>query len=290
MYFAYRSEDITNVADISAESQVLVDKIANIKERILQLSEIKGVSKELFFKELGLTYGNFRGKSKDTPINSNALADILAKYPDVNPNWLILGQGSVMLSAEQRPIPESNAIDLHLPQPGYEHELELIKKEDSTEFRHLGDDQYLVICPLVEQYAYAGYVSGWSDPTYVDDLPRHTVTMKNLTLGVYRAFVVRGDSMDNGLRGSFADGDILTARKLYQKHWRNKLHIHQYKYFILVTAEGIQIKEITEHRVDEGVIVCHSLNPDKKKYPDFEMSLADVREIYYVKARTEPLD
>lgn len=143
---------------------------------------------------------------------------------------------------------------------------------------------------MVEQCAYAGYVSGWADPTFVDELPKHTVVMRNLTLGVYRAFVVRGDSMDNGLRGSFADGDILACRKLYQKHWRHRLHIHQHKYFVFVTSKGIQIKEVIEHRVEEGIIVCHSLNPDKDKYPDFEISLADVREIYYVMARTEPLD
>jgi hypothetical protein len=96
--------------------------------------------------------------------------------------------------------------------------------------------------------------------------------------------------MDNGLKGAISSGDIVTGRKLYEKHWQNKMHIHKYKHFILVTDEGIMIKEIKEHRVEEGIIVCHSLNSDKKLYPDFELSLAKVREIYYVKARTEPLD
>lgn len=175
-----------------------------------------------------------------------------------------------------------------MPQPGEEHELELIRKEDFTEFRLVGDGQYMIICPLVEQSTYTGYVAGWADPVYLEELPLHSIVLSKPSIGVYRAFTVRGDSMDNGLRGSFAAGDILTARKLQHKYWRGKLHIHKYKYFVPVTVDGIQIKEITDHRVDEGIIVCHSLNPDKETYPDFELSLADVREIYYVKARTDP--
>lgn len=266
-----------------------MDKTSNIKARILQLAEFKGVSKETFFKDLGLTYGNFKGKSKETPINSNALADILAKYPDVNPNWLLLGDGSIEhIKPNNVGKMESNAIEVATPQPGDEDELELIKREDSTEFRRLGEDRYMIICPLVEQYAYAGYAAGWVDPGYLDDLPRHAVVVKKLTLGSYRAFEVRGDSMDDDKRGAICDGFIVTGRKLYEKHWKNKLHIHEYKNFILVTDEGIQIKEIAEHRVEEGIIVCRSRNPDKSKYPDFELSLADVREIYYVKAVTDP--
>lgn len=268
--------------------------MAGTLQRIKEFIDSQGLTVASFEKIVGFSNGSLASQIKNNKsIGVDKLENIVLTYPEISASWLLRGEGPMLKQVDEskkQQIPEPNASPLPVPQPGDENELELIKREDSTEFRHLGDDQYLVICPLVEQYAYAGYTAGWSDNVYVDDLPRHTVVMKNLTLGVYRAFEVRGDSMDDGLRGSFADGNILTGRKLYQKHWRNKLHIHKYKYFILVTTEGIQIKQIIEHRVEEGVIVCHSLNPDKKKYPDFELSLADVREIYYVKARTEPLD
>ncbi|ACT96678.1 hypothetical protein [Dyadobacter fermentans] len=269
--------------------------MAGTIQRIKEFIDSQGFTVASFEKLVGFSNGSLASQIKNNKsIGVDKLENIVSKFPEISPAWLLKGEGPMLRSAEfeisKNPKPAPNAIPINIPQPGEEEDLELIKREDSTEFRHLGDDQYLVICPLVEQYAYAGYVAGWSDAVYVDDLPRHTVVMKNLTLGVYRSFEVRGDSMDNGLRKSFADGDILTGRKLYQKHWRSKLHIHKYKYFILVTIDGIQIKEIIDHKVDEGIIVCHSLNPDKEMYPDFELSLADVREIYYVKARTEPLD
>jgi hypothetical protein len=71
-------------------------KSSNIKERILQLLEIKGVAKSTFFGKIGMTYGNFTGKSKNTPLNSEAIADIFSIFPDVNLEWLLTGKGSML--------------------------------------------------------------------------------------------------------------------------------------------------------------------------------------------------
>lgn len=69
------------------------NKITNIKERVLQVAVFYGVSKEKFFQNIGMTYGNFKGKSKETPLNSNAIIDILTIYPDINADWLLSGDG-----------------------------------------------------------------------------------------------------------------------------------------------------------------------------------------------------
>lgn len=257
----------------------------------------------VFFDKKGIRaiqVGNKIGLSSQTVYNVlrgkllppiQLITKLIEFYPELNPEWLLTGKGEMIKEEEGLVVKvESNAVEIPIPQPGEEHELELIRKEHSSEFRRIDDELYMVICPLVTQYAYAGYIAGWADSSYVDELPKHAVMMRNLTLGVYRAFTVRGDSMDNGLKGAISNGDIVTGRKLYEKYWKSKLHLHQYKHFIIVTDEGIQVKEIIEHRVDEGIIVCHSLNEDKKKYPDFELSLADVKELYYIKARTEPLE
>lgn len=72
-----------------------------IKERILQLIEFKGFGKEKFFSKVGLTSANFRGKAKETPINSHAIANILSEIPDANLYWLILGEGEMIRNAEK---------------------------------------------------------------------------------------------------------------------------------------------------------------------------------------------
>lgn len=71
------------------------NKFSNIKGRVLQVAELYNVSKEKFCKEIGVTYGNFKGQALKTPLNSNAVANILAKYRDINPRWLILGEGDM---------------------------------------------------------------------------------------------------------------------------------------------------------------------------------------------------
>ena len=38
-----------------------------------------------------MTSANFRGKAKETPLNSNAIVNIITKYPDVDLYWLLSG-------------------------------------------------------------------------------------------------------------------------------------------------------------------------------------------------------
>ncbi len=69
---------------------------SNIKERVLYISENKGIAREKFFDDLGITYGNFKGKAKEKALSSDILAKIVAKYPDVSPEWLLTGRGEML--------------------------------------------------------------------------------------------------------------------------------------------------------------------------------------------------
>ncbi len=74
--------------------------MSNIKERVLQIAESKKISKTDYFQDLGLSYANFKGMQKNTGLNSDAVAIILSKYPDINPAWLIIGEGSMYRKEE----------------------------------------------------------------------------------------------------------------------------------------------------------------------------------------------
>jgi hypothetical protein len=77
--------------------------MTNIKERILQFVEYKQVKKEDFFKELGLSYANFKGIQKNSAISSSAIDKILAKYPEINLGWLFTGEGRMSKDHNYRP-------------------------------------------------------------------------------------------------------------------------------------------------------------------------------------------
>jgi hypothetical protein len=67
-----------------------------IKERILQIIETKGVTKEKFFREIGMTSANFRGRALKTPLNSTTIKNIFAIYPDISADWLLTGKGEML--------------------------------------------------------------------------------------------------------------------------------------------------------------------------------------------------
>lgn len=71
-------------------------KITNIKERILYFTDFKGFSKEKFFEELQVTYGNFKGKAKNQALGSDIIERIIAKYPEINAEWLLTGEGEML--------------------------------------------------------------------------------------------------------------------------------------------------------------------------------------------------
>lgn len=98
------------------------NKFSNIKERILYILEIKGITKSKFFEKIGMTYGNFTGKSKETPLNSDAIGNILLEFPDLNPLWLIIGEGEVLKE-------EGEVISLSKPQENDNNEVVSLLKD-----------------------------------------------------------------------------------------------------------------------------------------------------------------
>lgn len=134
--------------------------------------------------------------------------------------------------------------------------------------------------PMVSQYAYAGYLSGYSDKEYLESLPTVPFIVSHEAKGSYVCFEVKGDSMDDGTQDSILDGDRLLCREVAQHLWAtNKLHIRKWDFVIVHRTDGILVKRIAAHDIERGVITIHSLNPE---YPDRPISLADIVQIFNV--------
>lgn len=78
----------------------------NIKERILQVGDYYEIGRKNICELIGMTYGNFTGKAKDTPINSIAIQNIIARYPMIDVNWLLTGQGEMLRSDSNSSVPQ----------------------------------------------------------------------------------------------------------------------------------------------------------------------------------------
>jgi len=139
--------------------------------------------------------------------------------------------------------------------------------------------QNVILVPLVNEYARAGYLTGYENPTYMNTLPQIPFFVDRETRGTYVAFTVKGDSMQDGTVNSICDGDVLLGRDLAPDYWKYKLHHDKYLFIVVSRTDGILIKKITNHNIETGVITLHSLNPE---YADIEVNLSDVAKLYNV--------
>lgn len=130
--------------------------------------------------------------------------------------------------------------------------------------------------PFVNQYAYGGYLSGFGDQEYLENLPTLPWSNDQEHKGDYLCFEVKGDSMDDGSWQSILEGDILLCRNIRKDYWKSKLHIHKWDFVIVHQEKGIIVKRIIKHDVDAGIITIHSLNDF---YDDQEIDLREVSQI-----------
>lgn len=133
--------------------------------------------------------------------------------------------------------------------------------------------------PMVNQYAYAGYLAGYADQEYLHQLPRMPWVIDRERKGNYMCFEMRGESMYDGSASSYLPGDILLAREVRREYWKSKLHINNWDFIIVTKSDGILVKRIIKHDVDEGVLTLHSLNED---FEDFEINLDEIAQIFNV--------
>ena len=215
----------------------------SVKQRLIEFIKYKDLSQRKFEQLVGLSNGFVNNISKG--IGADKMLKILGVFPELNQRWLLYNEGDMLQKNEALPC----TMDV------------------------------IVGIPLVSQYAYAGYLSGYGDPEYIDRLPRIDFTPDRHMTGNYIAFEVRGDSMNDGSADSYLEGELLICREVEPVYWKDSQLFINKRDFVIIHKEGILIKRIIAHDVENHTITIHSLNP---MYQDEVLDLADVRQIFSV--------
>lgn len=189
--------------------------------------------------------------SEGYPVGKKTITSIIEVYSNIDPNWVLNGIGGMLLKPD-------NTI------------------EEAREI----DPEYMDV-EFITKYAYAGYMAGFGDAEFIDTLPKIKVLKDREVHGNYKCFEVKGDSMFDNSFESWLDGDIILCREVKRDLWLPKLHFNQWD-FVIVHKDGILLKRITGQNNDKGTISIHSLNPDKSTYPDQEIDLNDIMQIFSV--------
>ena len=121
--FLIRDKDIENIITISIK---IANKLNTIKDRVLQVAKLRGITYEIFCENIGMSYGSFKGSAKKRPLNSDAIDNILSIYTDINAEWLITGKGDILKNPALSPQPEG-VPDINIEEKNISpHEIELM--------------------------------------------------------------------------------------------------------------------------------------------------------------------
>ncbi|MBR9921169.1 MAG: LexA family transcriptional regulator [Bacteroidetes bacterium] len=158
----------------------------------------------------------------------------------------------------------------------------ILDKEDQQSFRLLTivtnsqDDERIVHVPVPAQ---AGYASGVSDPTFVQDLPTFTLPDYKYKVGTHRAFDVSGDSMEPTL----FEGDKVVCSFIEPNLWESALK-DNYVY-VIVTRADVVVKRVFNFLKEDQSL---ELRSDNEFYKPYNLQVNDIREIWYVRAKISP--
>lgn len=222
------------------------------QEIINKVLEELNLKAPTFAESIGVKYQRIFDlqKGKVKKISSSLANDIISKYGQFNLTWLLTGEGE-MLNTPDQSSDEASPID----------------------------EPIILRVPLVSQYAQAGYLCGYADAAYMATLPTIPYIVDHEAQGHYVAFEVKGDSMNDGTEDAILEGDRLLCREIMPHLWvSSKLHFRKWD-FVIVHTEGILVKRILDHDVENHTITIHSLN---SMYPDKVINLADVKQIFNV--------
>lgn len=148
----------------------------------------------------------------------------------------------------------------------------LREREVKMEVKPVPYNNYMMV-----EYAQLSTAAGRLGGENPANLPDTKVRLvpKEFDNGNYLVVEVDGDSMDDGTSISIPDGTEILVKEYYLNNG-DKLPIRG-NLFVIVTTEGTVFKQIVEHNIEQGYIVCHSYNP---KYKDYKILLEDILQIF----------
>jgi transcriptional regulator with XRE-family HTH domain len=125
------------------------------------------------------------------------------------------------------------------------------------------DEDLIEVIPLE---ASAGYLSGYADPEYVEDLKK--IKLPFLPTGKHRAFPIKGDSMLPAKSGSF----------IIAKYVEDIIDVKDGRTYIILTEnDGLVYKRVYNKIEDNKTLLLVS---DNKIYDPYEIPIQNVLEIW----------
>lgn len=212
-----------------------------LKERLFKFIDHVGVEKSVFERNSNLSNG-FVDKLGDNP-RRNSLDRISKAYPELNMEWLIVGDGEMLNNTDDE-----------------------VKQKSQPQYENI---QYGIPKPFIDTaYASCGIPNGFSIAVKASDCESIIIPFLSDYDFSIRA---RGDSMINreNPQRSIRERDIIAC-----KLWTSRSHIRWGEVYALSTSEGVVVKKIMHSDLD-GHIKCVSFNTEDG-FDSYDLPLEEV--------------
>lgn len=178
----------------------------------------------------------------------------------------------VMWEQEKRNPSVKNALKIKELQHKHKKSQEELLNKDELEPKEYNGKTKVTV---VSSNAQAGWSDNYYSDEYIKDMPTILIESDENYKGNYLAFEVKGESMEP----EYYEGDIVICREVRRDYWGSKLHYKDWDFVIAHGTQGLMLKEIISHNIDNGEIMCHSLH---EAHDDFSLNLKEVAFLYNV--------
>lgn len=210
------------------------------KERINIFIKYKDLPVKKFEELSGLSNGYVASMRKG--FGSQKLEGVLKAFPDLNRNWLVYGEGPMLINGKSEQCSDKN-------------------REQNNEQNLRGSNTL----PLISFDVLAKFPNEDKDGKYLGQCEMYNIP-EFIDKGAQFLIRVSGSSM----YPTYSNGDILACRKI------DEITSFQWgKVYVLDTVQGPLVKRLMEDKNDESNIICHSDNTEQ--YPDFKLPKTEIR-------------
>ena len=221
--------------------------MGNISDRIAQIIKKEGISTRAFEQQIGCSNGVIsQCINKGTDISSQWVSKIIETYSEVDPKWLLTGEGKMLQGAENKSVPTANR---------------------PIEIAHQAPEGSSEGIPLIPLDAIAGFPADGGSGVSMGNWERYVIP-EFADKGANFLIRVSGDSMVP----LYYSGDLLACHKI------TDIRFFQWgTIYVLETSQGILVKRVQESDKYDDCILCVSENDSVHK--PFLLPRDDIRSL-----------
>lgn len=221
--------------------------MGNISDRIAQIIKKEGISTRAFEQQIGCSNGVIsKCINKGTDISSQWVSKIIETYSEVDPKWLLTGEGTMLQGAENKVVQTANR---------------------PIEIAHQAPEGSSEGIPLIPLDAIAGFPADGGSGVSMGNWERYVIP-EFADKGANFLIRVSGDSMVP----LYYSGDLLACHKI------TDIRFFQWgTIYVLETSQGILVKRVQESDKYDDCILCVSENDSVHK--PFLLPRDDIRSL-----------